>query len=502
MKNSLLKNFAGGAMALVVMTLFSSAVGAADKPNVLFIFADDQCYDTIREMGNLEIETPNLDRLVKRSTTFTHAYNMGSWSGAVCVASRHMLNTGLFLWHAEEAANAFGGAKPKKPRKGETAAPPVKEPNFQEREMMWSQLMGNAGYQTYFTGKWHVKAKAEEIFDVTGTVRGGMPQQTPEGYNRPLPGEPDPWSPSDPKFGGYWEGGKHWSEVVGDEATGFLDVAAKEDDPFFMYIAFNAPHDPRQAPQEFVDKYPVEQLQVPASFVPEYPYKEEMKAGKSLRDEKLAPFPRTVRSVKVNRQEYYAIITHMDQEIGRILDALDASGKADNTYIFYSADHGLAVGHHGLMGKQNLFDHSMRVPLMVAGPGVPKDKRIDGPVYLQDIMASTLELATGEVPEHVAFRSLMPVVKGEREGNYDAVYGAYLDGQRAVIEGGYKMILYPKVPVVLLFDLENDPEEMKDLAEDPAQADRLKAMFETFQKLQKETGDGLNLEAVYPSLAG
>jgi arylsulfatase A-like enzyme len=501
MKNSLFKILMGAAMVLVCSL---GLAGAAEKPNVLFIFADDQCFDTIHELGNLEIETPNLDRLVKRSTTFTHAYNMGSWSGAVCVASRHMLNTGLFLWHAEEASNAFGGGKPKKPKKGEAEAQPVaeKEPNFQQKEMMWSQLMSGAGYRTYFTGKWHVKANAEEIFDVTGNVRGGMPAQTNEGYNRPLPGEPDPWDPSDPKFGGFWEGGKHWSEVVGDEATGFLEAAAKEDDPFFMYVAFNAPHDPRQAPKEFVDKYPVEQLQVPVSFVPEYPYNEEMKSGRGLRDEKLAPFPRTVRSVKVHRQEYYAIITHMDQEIGWILDALDASGKADDTYIFYSADHGLAVGHHGLMGKQNLFDHSMRVPLMVAGPGIEEGQRIDGAVYLQDIMASVLELGTGEVPEHVQFKSLMPVVKGERDRNYDAVYGAYLDGQRAVIEGGYKLILYPRVPVALLFNLEKDAEEMKNLGEKPGQQERMKSMFKTLLELQKETGDELDLGSVYPELSG
>ncbi|MEM8955514.1 MAG: sulfatase-like hydrolase/transferase [Verrucomicrobiota bacterium] len=496
MKNSLFKFLIAGVMVLAGLKGFS--VKAAEKPNVLFIFADDQCFDTIRELGNVEIETPNLDRLVKRGTTFSHAYNMGSWSGAVCVASRHMLNTGLFLWHAEKDSGGFASPKNKK----KPAAVESRERNSQELGRMWSQLMSEAGYKTYFTGKWHVRANAEEIFDVTGNIRSGMPSQTDAGYNRPLPGEADPWDPADPKFGGFWEGGKHWSEVVGDKATGFLESAAKEEDPFFMYIAFNAPHDPRQAPQPFVDMYPVEQLQVPVNFVPEYPYSEDMKSGRSLRDEKLAPFPRTVRSVKVHRQEYYAIITHMDQEIGRILDALDASGKADDTYIFYSADHGLAVGQHGLMGKQNMFDHSLRVPLIVAGPGIEGGKTIGGAVYLQDIMASVLELGTGEVPEHVQFKSLMPVLRGEREGNYDAVYGAYLDGQRAVIEDGYKLILYPQVPVALLFHLEKDPAETKDLADKKGQQKRMQSMFQTLLALQAETGDELDLKRIYPELAG
>ncbi|MEM1443689.1 MAG: sulfatase-like hydrolase/transferase, partial [Verrucomicrobiota bacterium] len=86
---------------------------ADEKPNILFIFADDQCFDTVGALGLTDIETPNLDRLVARGTTFTHAYNMGSWSGAVCVASRHMLNTGAFLWHAEKISQNLNAKKPK-----------------------------------------------------------------------------------------------------------------------------------------------------------------------------------------------------------------------------------------------------------------------------------------------------------------------------------------------------------------------------------------------------
>ena len=466
----------------------------AEKPNILFIFADDQAFDTIAALGNDEIETPNLDRLVERGTTFTHAYNMGSWSGAVCVASRHMLNTGLFVWEAEAESNRFGGGDKKKAQPGDAGQ------NFQQKGLMWSQLMGTAGYDTYFAGKWHVKASAEKIFDVARNVRPGMPNQTPEGYNRPLPDQPDPWSPFDPKFEGYWKGGKHWSEVLGDDGVEYLGMAAKKDDPFFMYLAFNAPHDPRQSPKQFVDKYPVDDIAVPDSFVPEYEYGEAMKSGRGLRDEKLAPFPRTEHSVKVNRQEYYAIITHMDVQIGRILDALEATGKADNTWIFFSADHGLAVGHHGLMGKQNMFDHSVRVPLMVVGPGVEKGAKKDGKVYLQDIMASSLELAGVDKPEHVDFKSLLPILDGGREENYQAIYGAYLDGQRAVTDEDHKLILYPQAKAVLLFDLKADPKEMKNLADDPAHQQRVKALFARLLELQKENGDSLDLRAVYPAL--
>ncbi len=451
-----------------------------EKPNILFIFADDQTYESIYSLGYNEVETPNLDRLVKNGVTFTHAYNQGSWRGAVCFPSRNMLNIGSFLWNIKKTANSKKRMR-KKVKNG----------------TLWPGYLKNAGYDTYMTGKWHLKVDAKTAFDTARNVRGGMPKQTEEGYNRPVEGMKDPWKPWDKKFGGYWKGGKHWSDIVGDDAVDFLEAASKKESPFFMYIAFNAPHDPRQSPKEYVDKYPLEKIKVPENFLPEYPYKDDIGCGKKLRDEKLAPFPRTRYAVKVNRQEYYAIITHMDTQVGRILDKLKNSGKADNTYIFFTADHGLSVGHHGLFGKQNLFDHSIRVPLMVNGPGVQKNKSISAPVYLQDIMPSTLELAGIEKPDHVQFKSLMPLLKEKRSKNYDSIYGAYKNFQRMVIKDDHKLLLYPDIKKALLFNLKNDPLEMKDLADDPKSKELLKELFAEFLKLQKETGDKLDLREIY-----
>ncbi len=453
----------------------ATATRAAEKPNILFIFADDQCFETIHALGNEEIETPTLDSLVARGTTFTHCYNQGAWGGAVCVASRMMLNTGRFLWLAHRDYNKTDAI-------------------YRQSGKMWAQLLEQAGYRTYFTGKWHVQADAAKTFDVARHIRPGMPNQTPQGYNRPIEGQPDKWSPYDKSFGGFWQGGKHWSEVVADDATDFLADASKRDNPFFMYIAFNAAHDPRQSPKEYVDKYPLDKIAVPVNFLPEYPFNAAMGCGRGLRDERLAPFSRTEYAVKVNRQEYYAIITHMDAQIARILDALEKSGKADNTWIFYSADHGLAVGQHGLMGKQNMFDHSVRVPLMVIGPKVAKNKKIDAPVYLQDIMATSLELSGAERPDYVQFKSLLPLIEGKAEQSYEAIYGAYMDGQRMVTEGDYKLILYPKAPIVLLFNLKDDPREMKNLADSAEFEPVVKRLFKCLQQLQNETGDGLELK--------
>ncbi|MBN2137921.1 MAG: sulfatase-like hydrolase/transferase [Sedimentisphaerales bacterium] len=480
-RRNFLKALGAGAAVLALPRFARGARSSANRPNILFIFADDQTFEAVRALGNDEVHTPNLDRLVAGGTTFTHAYNQGSWTGAVCVASRTMLNTGMFLWHAHKVDNKT-------------------DERFQQGAKMWSELIDSAGYDTYMTGKWHVKADAKSLFDTTAHIRGGMPQQSPEGYNRPIEGKADPWRPYDKQFGGYWEGGRHWSEVLADDAVAFLEQGSKGENPFFMYLAFNAPHDPRQSPKEYVDKYPLNGIKVPKNFAPEHPDKDAIGCGAKLRDERLAPFPRTPYSVKVNRQEYYAIITHMDAQVGRILGALEKSGKAENTYIFFSADHGLAVGRHGLMGKQNLYDHSVRVPLMVVGPGIKKNARIDAPVYLQDIMPTTLELAGAEKPDYVQFKSLMPLMQGETKKSYDAIYGGYLDVARMVTQDGYKLLLFPKAKKVLLFNLKEDPQEMTNLAAQRKQEKRIKKLFAKLLALQEQTGDQLDLKALYPGL--
>ena len=465
----------------LAVSILSTSLQGTNKPNILFIFADDQCYKTIGSLNNDEIKTPHLDKLVKKGTTFTHAYNMGGYHGAVCVASRTMLITGKHIWHAKNSEKEL-----KKSLDGK----------------LWPQLMAKAGYETFFTGKWHVKADANHLFHTARNIRGGMPRQTPEGYNRPLADGTDPWDPSDPKFGGFWAGGKHWSEVVADDAISYLNASKKTDDPFFMYIAFNAPHDPRQAPQEFVDMYPTDKIKLPKSFMKEHPWKEEIGSGKGLRDEKLAPFPRTKHAVQANRREYYAIITHMDFQIGRILKHLEKTGQTENTYIFFTADHGLSVGHHGLLGKQNLYDHSVRVPFIVTGPGVEKDKKNHSPIYFQDVMATSLDLAEADKPNHVQFNSLLPMIKNGKPGGLKSVYGTYVNFQRMVVSGNHKLLLFPKVKKALLFNLKNDPEEMKDISKQPGSQKKMKSLFNELIKLQKDSGDTLELGPIYPELAG
>ncbi len=464
---------------LVLLPLLMPVTAAEPKPNILFLFADDMTWKSVRALGKEDIDTPNLDRLAARGTAFTHAYNPGGWHGAICVASRTMLMTGKQLWRARDAEKRLNQ-------------------DFVAKGLMWPQRMAAQGYRTCFAGKWHIQADHEKVFSQIRSLHPGMPKDAKHAYFRPVEGQPDPWNAADPEVGGFWAGGKHWSEVMLDDFNVFL--ADADPRPWFMYLAFNAPHDPRQAPQEFLDRYPLSRVKVPENFLPLYPHREAMGAAKGLRDENLAPFPRTTFAVQTHRREYYAIISHLDVQIGKILDALEKHEDGANTYIFFTADHGLSCGEHGLMGKQNLYDASVRVPFLVAGPGVPAGKKIDVPVYLQDAMPTALKLAGAEVGDDIDFQDLRPHWEGKGESR-DAAIGAYMDLQRMIEKDGKKLILYPKAKVARVFDLRADPAEMHDLAGTPAGKALAVPLFQRLLEIQKESGDPFDLTGAFPDLA-
>jgi len=220
-----------------------------------------------------------------------------------------------------------------------------------------------------------------------------------------------------------------------------------------------------------------------------------------LRDEMLAPMPRTEYAVKVHRQEYYAEISHVDAQIGMIVDALKKSGKMDNTYILMTSDHGLAMGRHGFMGKQNLYDHSIRPPMLILGPDIPKNKKVDADVYLQDVMATALELGGVGKPAYVEFNSFLSLAKGaQKESHYDAIYGAYLQVQRMIRKDGFKLLVYPEINKVRLYNLNEDPEEMNDLADLPENKEKIKSLFRDLMELQADLEDTLDLKKVYETL--
>src|SRR5262245_9689760 len=158
--------------------------------------------------------------------------------------------------------------------------------------------------------------------------------------------------------------------------------------------------------------------------------------------------------------EYYGMITHMDEQIGRILAALQKSGQADNTIIIFAADNGLALGSHGLLGKQSVFEHSMRTPLIVSGPGVPSGKSTTAFTYLLDLFPTLCDVLAISPPADLDGNSLRVLWDGKQEQVRDSVFLPFMQIQRAVRDERWKLIVYPKISHLQLFDLQTDPQEM------------------------------------------
>ena len=463
-------------MLIAGCTLAGDGEKAAGKPNILFLFADDHAYDSVGLMSEGYVQTPTIDKLASEGVYFERAYNMGAWGGAVCVASRTMLNTGRSVWQAKQLFNSK-----------QLSSKPT-----------WSQRMKKAGYFTFFAGKWHVKhLDPKKLFDDLGTVRPGMPRTRDDKW-RPIEGREDTWSPTDTALDGYWEGGQHWSEVTADETIAYLKQRGEAEDgkPFFAYVAFNAPHDPRQSPQEYLDLYPVESVPLPKSFMPSYPYTKEIGVW-GIRGEKLAPRPRTEFAVKTHRREYYALISHLDAQLARILAELDKQGMRENTVIIYSADHGLSLGNHSFFAKQSMYDHSLAAPLIISGPNMPKGVRSKQRVYIQDVMPTTLELGGLLKADYadVEFESLLPLDKNGSQGHTRPIYGGYQGRSRCIIKGDWKLMYYPAVKIFRLYNLKEDPNELSDVVTNPENKPIIKKLLGILKDEQQRLGDTLLIES-------
>jgi len=447
------------------------------KPNFLFLFTDDQRFNTLHALGNKEVQTPNMDNLVRHGLHFSHAAIMGGTVGAICQPSRAMLMTGRTLFQVHDHTMA--------------ANPPAGEsrkyyPTFPE-------LLRRNGYETFGTGKWHngTSMFARSFSAGENIFFGGMSDhlQVPVHDFDPAGRYPRAAQRVAKTFS---------SQLFSDSAIRYLKQRNR-DKPFLAYVAYTSPHDPRMAPARFARMYSTRDIQVPENFLPRHPFDN---GDLKLRDEVLAPFPRTPEVIKEHIAGYYAMITEVDYQIGRVLAALVQSGEADNTYVIFTADNGLAVGQHGLLGKQNLYDHSMRVPLVIAGPGVKKGQHTDGLCYLMDVCPTVLELAGVEPPEGIAGRSLRPMMKDPEASIREEVVMAYRHYQRGIRTRKWKLILYNVggEKHTQLFDMECDPLERQDLSGEAAHAARITELRALLAQRLKEYGDRTDLDAaVWPA---
>ena len=439
----------------------------ADKPNVLFLFTDDQRNDTIHALGNDSIHTPNIDRLVERGVAFTNAYIMGGSSPAVCSPSRASLFSGRTLWNLEN--QGMWGFE------------------ISEKYRTLPLVFRENGYVTFGTGKNEPGKKGHFNRSFSCGDKILFRGMTRSQYRMPLYS----YSPE----GKYNRDnrkmytGKHSAEIYADACIEFLEEQKDNDKPFFAYVAFQTPHDPRQSGEKYRRMYKDEEMEVPESFMPVHPFDNGML---KIRDEKLAPFPRTEKVVRKHLADYYGVITHTDAEIGRILDALKKNGLEESTIVVFSSDNGLAVGRHGLMGKQNVYDHSVHVPLILSGPGIPEGQLRDQLCYIYDIYPTLCERAGLETPETVQFRSFNGVIENPRASHREHLYFAFMSWQRSIYDGQYKLIEYcvGDERHTQLFNLENDRGETKNLAGNTKYSEKIKELRGLLKREAVRLNDG------------
>ncbi|SHF83379.1 Arylsulfatase A [Arenibacter palladensis] len=487
---------------VLLLTPLNAQKRQSEKPNILVIYTDDHRYSGVHALGGMQVKTPNIDALIADGISFTNGYLMGAFSGATCVPSRAMLLTGRNVFELQGQGNII----------------PT------EHKTIGEALQSN-NYQTHIVGKWHQdNASLARSFDAGDRLmsRGvylvdhfRMPMwdwkkdgdyRAEDGYllvyddNRKVIRRP---VTKDEKRGpfGTERNGPHSSEIFAESAAQFIK-GYKKKDPFFMYLAFHAPHDPRQAPLKYKDMYPGEDIVLPPSYMAQHPFDN---GDMFLRDEELAVWPRTPEVAKQQLSDYYAIITHLDDQIGKVIASLKESGAYDNTLIVFAGDSGLAVGNHGLMGKQNIYDEDgVHIPFVFAG-NLIKDKggERDALVYNFDIYPTICDFIGINVPSSVTGKSLLPIINKEKTSVRDYSYHAYKQFQRAYRKGDYKLIEYVRANnydkdsgesikgsrVTQLFNIKNDPWEVYDLSFFPEFSEKLVIMRKEMREKAIELGD-------------
>jgi arylsulfatase A-like enzyme len=441
--------------ALVPVRARPSQTGT--RPNVLFLFADDQRADTIAAHGNPHIRTPTLDRLAQTGFSFRRNYVFGANNAAVCVPSRAMLMSGK-TWFRIDAATLAG-------------------------ERLLPEILAEHGYTTFGTGKWHNgQASWLRAFQQGRTVMfGGMSDHTKV---------PVRDRAADGTLAAERTGDRFSSEMFADSAIQFLQSHDRTR-PFFTYVAFTAPHDPRQPPQRYRDMYYRDLPPLPGNFLPQLSFDNGMM--RNLRDEDLGAWPRTESMIRDQLAEYYGLVTHMDAQIARVLDALRQSGQADNTIVIFAADNGLALGSHGLLGKQSVFEHSMQTPLIVSGPGIPQGGSTTAFTYLLDLFPTILDAVGVPAPADLDGHSLRPLWEGRATRVRDSVFLPFMRLQRAVRDEQWKLIAYPAIGYRQLFDLETDPLETTNVIGRPTNAPHVQRLQALMRQWQSRVGDTLEL---------
>lgn len=451
-----------------------------ERPNVLILMTDDMSRHCVSATGGRQSLTPHIDAVAARGTVMENVVHQGGFSGAICTCSRAMILTGRPLWSVTPENLTYAG-----PAQLKTA------------DVLFPELFRNNGWHTFATGKWHNgNAALLKSFDHAEAITGGMLpfNNRDRGGARDNAIEIGMLNPDSIRIAADRTIEKHktvgWStDVFYDAAESFLDTDWDQDKPFLMYVSTNAPHDPRHVPTEILERF--SNVKEPPSFLPVHPFDN---GDMKVRDEMVYKPPHTPEVVRRERAIYLAMCAQIDDRVGQLVDKLKQMGELDNTIILFTSDHGLAAGEHGLLGKQNLYDGSWRVPMIVAGPGVPVGKRRSGLAYLHGVFPTLTHFAGLQAPSHCQAFDFSGTILGQDEGQ-GTVFGAYMPnvkvpkGVRAVRRDNMKLLMYTHSGRRQLFDLAADPWETNDLIGDPAYTETVQSLMTSLNEWMDTAGD-------------
>ncbi|MCG8701418.1 MAG: sulfatase-like hydrolase/transferase [Bacteroidales bacterium] len=409
------------------------------KPNVVFLFADDQRSGTynLGGKGNPEVITPNIDELAKHGSVFHNTYVFGADRSSVCYPSRSMMLSGKNLFRFKD----------------------VDTPSKNMDDFNLPVAMRLAGYQTLRSGKgnnvpyginpeFHTNIEHQN----RGSVKGNL-----EYFNDGM------------KFIEEWAGKK----------------------PFFLYLAVGTPHHPYPADSQAIAMYDYTKITPPEDALVQHPVLSKF-GGKSAK-------LKTMDDVKKDLAGYYASITFMDRKLGELVQLLKDKGVYENTIIMVVGDNGLSIGSHGVFNKSNLMEFGgMHVSLVMTGPGI-KNFESNALIYLHDIFPTLCDFCDAPKPKTLDGKSFAPILKGEQTKTRDALLTVFTAGeQRAVRTDKWKLLLFPKLEIYELYDLENDPRELNNLANKEEYKDQLEEMKLLLEKERKAAGDCYPIKAKLP----
>jgi arylsulfatase A-like enzyme len=448
------------------------------RPNILYIMADDHAAHAISAYGSKINKTPNIDRLAKDGIRF----NQCLVTNSICTPSRAAILTGKYSHiNGVPVFNTFDGKQP-----------------------TLAKHLQKAGYHTGMIGKWHLGSEPTG-FDYWNVLPGqGV-------YHKPVFFELG----TRKVYDGYV------TDVTTDLALDFITKRPK-DKPFFLMCHHKAPHRPWDPDEKHRKLFENVEVPYPETFNDDYKGKSAAAAEATMRidrdlterDVKVKP-PEGLTGMDLKKwkyqrymRDYLACVASIDDNIGRVLEYLEKNGLADNTIVIYTSDQGFFLGDHNWFDKRFMYEESIKMPFLVRWPARIRPGSVNDGMILNVDFAPTLMDAAGEkVPDDMQGKSFLPLLKGEhpRDWRTSMYYRYYhypmhhrVQPHYGVRTEKYKLIYFNKINEWELYDLENDPKEMKNLYNDPALAETVKKLKDEMYRLKKELKDENQFEDKLP----